>query len=77
MHYGLASDFGAARESRGLGAGDLAFRCGLPDRGYGRPIRNADPGAKLPAHMATGTPVQVRWLPQVSWRKRIRYSKRK
>ena len=81
MHYGLAVEFevgleSGGLESGGLGAGDPAFRCGLPFRGFGRLVRDAGPCAIFPARMAVGSLIKVTWAPDVSWRKRIRLSKR-
>jgi len=76
MYYGLAVDFGVGLERRGLEKRGLAFRGGLPFRGYGRPIRDADPGVPLTASRVAGAAIEVRWLPVVSWRKKIRYSDR-
>ena len=75
MQHELAVDFGAGVENRGWGAGDPAFRCGLPFRGNGRPIRNDGPWAKLPASMAAGSLVEVSWGADASWRKKIQVSK--
>jgi len=71
MHYGIAGDFEVGLESQGLGTGGQAIRCGLPFRGDGRPIRDADPGTVFPAKLLAGALIRVRWLPEVSWRKRI------
>ena len=76
MHYGLAVDFGVGPEKRGWGLGDAAYRCGLPFRGNGRPIRDADLSALVPAEMLKGAVVEVAWSPPVSWRKKIRGAKR-
>ena len=76
MYYGLAVDFGVGSERRGLEKRGLAFRGGHSFRGYGRPIRDADPGALLKVDRVAGTAIEVRWLPEISWRKRIRYSDR-
>ena len=77
MHNGLAIDLEVGLVSRGLGAERPAFRCGLPFRGDRRPIRDAGSGANLPVEMVTGALIEVRWLPDVSWRKRIRFSNRR
>ena len=74
MHYRLAVDFGVGFESQGVRAGVPAFRCGLPFRGDGGPIRDAGSGAEFSPRMAAGTAIEVSWLPDVSWRKRIRFS---
>ena len=77
MHYGLADHFGVGLESRGLETGGPAFRCGLPFRGDASSIRDAGLGSKLPARMVAGVLIEVRWLPDVSWRKRIGLSNRR
>ena len=77
MHDGRTVDFGVGLESRGKWAGGPAFRCGLPFRGDGRPTRNAGTDSKFPATLLAGALIEVRWLPDVSWRKRIRFSNRK
>ena len=74
MHYRPAVDFEVGLVSRGMWAGSPAFRCGLPFRGDGRPTRDAGTGAGFPAKMVVGARIEVRWLPEVSWRKRIRFS---
>ena len=76
MHSGLGVDFDVRLESRGSGTWDPAFRCGLSFRGDGRPIRDAGPCALPLAWMVAGSPVEVNWAPDVSWRKRIRVSNR-
>jgi hypothetical protein len=64
-------------ESQGLGIGGPAVRCGLPFRGNGRPIRDAGFSKELSAKMVGGALIEVRWLPDVLWRSRIRLSKPK
>jgi hypothetical protein len=76
MHHELAVDFDVGLENRGLGAGDPAFRCGLPFEGNGRPIRDAGSSARVPATMMAGVLIEVAWSRPVSWRKRIRFHKR-
>ena len=76
MHYGIEVNFGVGLESRGLETGGPAFRCGLPFRGDGSSTRDAGLGSKLPAKMVAGVLIEVRWLPDVSWRKRIGLSNR-
>lgn len=76
MQDELAVDFGVELKNRDWGAGDPAFRCGLPLRGNGRPIRDESPWVELLASVAAGSRIGVSWLPEVSWRKRIRVSKR-
>ena len=76
MQHDLAVDFGEGVENRGIGTGELAFRCGLPFRGNGRPIRNEGPPVRVPASLMTGALIEVAWSRPVSWRKRIRFSKR-
>jgi hypothetical protein len=77
MHYKLAVGFGVGLESGDMWAWSPAFRCGLPFRGDGRPIRDAGSGVEFPPKMAAGARIEVSWLPDVSWRKRIRSSNRK
>jgi hypothetical protein len=81
MYHELTVDFGVGlenrgMENRGLGAGESAFRCGLPFRGTGRLIRGAGSSLPAPAGMAGGELIKVDWSPDVSWRKRIRCAKR-
>jgi hypothetical protein len=77
MHYRPAVDFGVGLESRGTWAGGPAFRCGLSFRGDGRPTRDAGSGAEFPARTVADAMISVNWLPDVSWRKRIRFSSSK
>jgi hypothetical protein len=77
MHYRPEADFGVDFESQGVWAGGPAFRCDLPFRGDGRLIRDAGSAAEFRARMVTGARIEVSWLPDVSWRKRIRFSNRK
>ena len=64
MHYGLAVEFevgleSGGLESGGLGAGDPAFRCGLPFRGDGRFTRDAGTAAGFPAKMVGGARIEL------------------
>jgi len=74
MHHELAVDFGEGLENRGMGGGELAFRCGLPFRGTGRLIRDAGSSPLVPASLMLGSLIEVTWSRPVSWRKRIRFS---
>jgi hypothetical protein len=74
MRYGLTTNFGVGLARRGLETGSPAFRYGLPFRGDGSASRDAGPGAELPAQMVAGALIEVNWRPDVSWRKRIRFS---
>jgi len=76
MQHELAIDFGVDAENRGWGAEESGYRCGLPFRGNGRPIRASDPEAKLAASRAAGLRIEVNWPPDVSWRKRIEVTRR-
>ncbi len=75
MRCGLTSEFGTKRGAKGLGAGDTAFRCGLPTGGNGRPIRDAVPVFidRVPYWM--GAPLEITWAPDVIWKKRVRASR--
>ena len=74
MHDGQAFDFGVGFRSQGDWAGGPVFRCGLPFRGDGRPTRDAGFGAQSRVQIMGGIRIEVRWLPEVSWQKRIRFS---
>ena len=65
----LAEEVGA--EIRGLRDGDPAFRCSIPFRGDGMPIRDAGLCVEFPNLLRQGSPIEVRWGADVSWRKRI------
>jgi hypothetical protein len=74
MYCGLGVDFEVVLRAD---AGGPAFRCGLPSEGKGVPIRDAGLCADSPALFVAGTQIQVDWPPDVSWRKRIRFSNRR
>jgi hypothetical protein len=63
---------GVGARSGGSGAGDLAFRGSIPFRGDGMLRRNAGPCFLYLTRFQAGSPIQVSWGPDVSWRKRIR-----
>lgn len=62
---------GVGAESRGSGAGDLAFRGSIPFGGNGMLRRNAGPCLLYLARLEAGSPLKVSWGPDVSWGKRI------
>ena len=68
MSYVQTVEFGLGLENWGLGAGSGARLCVLPFRGNGKVTRDArSPNFSV---------IEVSWSPAVTWRKRIRRSKR-
>ena len=72
MQIRQTNDLGVGLESRGLGTTGVVFRNGLPFRGSGRPIRDAEVWTSPHARMMAGVAVAVDWLPDVSWEVVIR-----
>ena len=63
---------GVGLQSRGSGAGDLAFRRSIPFGGDGMLRRNAVPCFVFAPEFEAGSPMKVKWGPDVSWEKSIR-----
>jgi hypothetical protein len=72
MNYAI--NFSVGTENRGNGAGETAFRYGLPLGGGGWLVRDAGTRASLPQLSTQATPLNIMWMREVAWPKEIRVS---